>query len=223
MSTLSGKEHSSPGASRMSEYQAFEKPLRYRYLSLPHPHPQDDPLFRQLLLIGLDPVFSVFYLRGSVGAMWDWAFFEEAVVYPRVSPHFQPPVSVVMHGRIPPPRQQQPQMQLVVSDPCSGVVLENPRLRELVILLVSTAAPWGVRSWSSQREVAGDQLQAVPHPSPSSEFQFQFLLSLLAFLASSCHYSSVFGSPVRCPLSEHHQCQSQSAKGSAYSLAFTLP
>jgi hypothetical protein len=137
---LSGKEDSAPGAS-MSEWRAFEKPLRCSYLSLPHPHPQNDSLFRQLLQIGLDPIFSVFYPRGSVGAMWDWAFFGEAVVYPRVSPHFQPPVSVVMHGRILPPRQQPPQMQPVVSDPCSGVVVENPRLRVLVVWLVSMAAP----------------------------------------------------------------------------------
>ena len=82
-------------------------------------------------------MFFVFYPRGSVGAMWDWAFLGEAVVYPRVSPYFQLPVSVVMHGRIPPPWQQ----LLVLSDPCSGVVVGNPRLRVLVISLVSMAAP----------------------------------------------------------------------------------
>jgi hypothetical protein len=136
---LSGKEDSAPGAS-MSEWRGFEKPIS-SYLSLLHPRPQNDSLFRQLLLVGLDRIFYVFYPRGSVGIMWDWAFWGETVVYPRVSPHFQLPVSVVMHGRIPPPRQQPRQMQLIVSDPCSGVVVENPRLRVLAISLVSTAAP----------------------------------------------------------------------------------
>lgn len=133
--------------------------------------------------------------------------------------HFRPPLCVVVHGRIPLPQQLRPQTQVVASD--LGGVAKNSRLLVLVFLLGLTGAPWGVGSWSSRWEVAGNQLLAVSHP-----FRlFQSLLPQLALLLSSCYYSSVFGSPVMMySLSEYHYHQNHSAtkENRTHSLAITL-